>query len=240
MASGNLSPALLAQIRGTLTTPTLQNAGEGSTSYGPPPAQATIAGRNYIPAGAGFWGFDDVPAFDSGSTVAGYNGRPYDVYDAAGQWAGAGVLSGISNDNLLTTWGPFAMVGAGFAAAIIAGAGAGLAAAGAADSVVANPVTTGAFVTDAGSTALTGGAGLTGTQLLSGAGTLAKVAGTVATLIGATSGGPSAPNPSGDPRVSYTYPQPAPSGSLLTQPGPAGIPLVFWIIGAVALLVELK
>jgi hypothetical protein len=232
-----LSPSLLAQIRATLSTPTMQNAGEGSTAMGPPPAQATIAGRNYIPAGSGFWGFDDVPAFDSGSTVAGYNGRPYDVYDAAGQWVGQGVFSGISNDSLFSTWGPFAMVGAGFAAAIIAGAGAGLAAEGmgaSVDAVVANPVTTGGFVgADAGATALSG-AGLTGTQLLSGAGTLAKVAGTVATLAGAISGSRQA-----QPTTTSYQAPPAPS-NVLTQPGPAGIPLVFWLLGALALIVELK
>jgi hypothetical protein len=109
--------------------PTSTNSGEGSTSVAAPTPQFTMDGQDYVPNGqGGFWEFKDNPAWDSGSSEANYNGQTYQNYDAQGNDIGTGQLSGIKNDDFMSKWGPFAMVGAGFGAGIAAGAGAGAAA----------------------------------------------------------------------------------------------------------------
>jgi hypothetical protein len=120
----NLTQAQLQAIRAGLAPQYSATGGgeAGSSTY--IPSQSTLDGLNYVGNGqGGYWGFQDNPAWDTGSTTAGYNGTPYTSYDAQGAQDGSGQLSGIKNDGFMNTWGPFAMVGAGFGAGLLSGAG---------------------------------------------------------------------------------------------------------------------
>jgi hypothetical protein len=248
--------------------PTVVNSGEGSTSMGPPPPQLTIAGYNYQDTGSGYLEFRDMPAFNSGSAMAGYNGQPFTQYDYAGNVIRTGRLSGIANDSTFSTWGPFVMVAAGFAAAIAAGAGAAAAASASASSTAGGSgaflgegVASGVPAWDAAATSaglqLTGGGFITETAADSVAGNLAPGAGTslqaggsglsaTSALSSAASLAPKAASVLGvlsrliNPQSTST----TPAGTPLryTTPagaGPLGVPMVMWLaLGAAALLLK--
>lgn len=156
MATG-LIPAQLQAIRAGLAPQYYATGGgeAGSSSY--VPSQFTLDGINYVPNGqGGYWGFQDNPDWNSGSKIANYNGTPYTNYDAQGNAIGQGQLSGISNDNFMSTWGPFAMVGAGFGAGLLSGAG--MAGAGGSGAFVGEGATSGIPAWDTAGTSLAGGA----------------------------------------------------------------------------------
>jgi hypothetical protein len=163
-----LTPEQLAAIRaGLMPQYSATGGGEaGSSTY--IPSQYTLDGQNYVGNGqGGYWGFADNPAFDNGGTIANYNGTPYTNYDAQGKEIGTGKLSGISNDNFMSTWGPFAMLAAGMAPALMGAGAAGAGGAGAAGGASGGlPTTFGVVdpsVADIGATSLTSGGGALGT-----------------------------------------------------------------------------
>jgi hypothetical protein len=125
MANPGLTAEQLAAIKAGLAPQYSATGGgeAGSSTY--IPSQYTLGGQNYLGNGqGGYWGFQDNPQWDSGSSIANYNGTPYTSYDAQGNQIGNGQLSGIQNDSFMSKWGPFAMVGAGMGASLLAGAGA--------------------------------------------------------------------------------------------------------------------
>jgi hypothetical protein len=127
MAATKLTPQQLAAIaQGLAPQYSATGGGEaGSSTY--IPSQYTLDGQNYVGNGqGGYWGFADNPALDSGDKIAGYNGTPYTNYDAQGNPIGDGQLSGISNDSFMSTWGPFAMLAAGMAPALMGAGAAGV------------------------------------------------------------------------------------------------------------------
>jgi hypothetical protein len=190
MTMSNLTQAQLQAIRAGLATQYSATGGgeAGSSTY--TPSQYTLDGMNYVPDGqGGYWGFQDNPDWNSGSLIANYNGTPYTAYDAQGNAIGSGRLSGIKNDNFMSTWGPFAMVGAGFGAGLLSGAG--MAGAGGSGAFVGEGASSGIPAWDTAGTGLSGsGSAAGGVGAASGASGGFSPAASDAAFNSATAAGP--------------------------------------------------
>jgi hypothetical protein len=215
MANGLTAQQLAAIKAGLAPQYSATGGGEaGSSTY--IPSQYTLDGQNYLSNGqGGYWGFQDNPQYDTGSTTAGYNGTPYTSFDAQGNPIGDGRLSGIQNDSFMRSWGPFLATAALMAPAVVPGLGAAM-------SFGTNPVL-GAGAVDAGG-ALAGGAGSMAGDLvdpsLGGAGGVGGAAG------GAGGSGGALGTLGGVPQVSIpaasTFPEISGGSSWLSSLLPAG------------------
>jgi hypothetical protein len=163
----NLTPDQLAQVRSAMYADT--GGGEAGTSASGP-RQVMVDGMNWAPVTdangnvTGYRSFLDDP--NANNSPASYNGRQYTSYDTSGQQTGTGTLAGFKNGSFMSDYGPFAMLAAGMAPALMgvgaAGAGGAVGASGGAGGLGTTFGVIDPAIADVGATGLgaTGAAGV--------------------------------------------------------------------------------